>query len=94
MSLVATANAAWNARYSPDGGNRVYFRARMLTHSSWASSAWGQPGGGLKTPGYVLRVYAVRLNAGGAVPHDDGDSFKVCIGVVSVPVELIVCWVE
>lgn len=51
-------------------------------------------GGGLKTPGYVLRVYAVRLNAGGAVPHDDGDSFKVCIGVVSVPVELIVCWVE
>ena len=37
---------------------------------------------------------SVKAHADGAVSHDDGDSFKVCIGVVPVPVELIVRRVE
>ena len=37
---------------------------------------------------------SLKAHADGAVSHDDGDSFKVCIGVVPVPVELIVCRVE
>ena len=44
----------------------------------------------------VLQYVAnsVKAHADGAVPQDDGDSFKVCIGVVPVPVELIMCRVE
>lgn len=37
---------------------------------------------------------SVKAHADGAVPHDDGDSFKICIGVVPVPVELIMYRVE
>ena len=36
----------------------------------------------------------IKAHADGAVSHDDGDSFKVCIGVVPVPVERIMCRVE
>ncbi|MEZ7668770.1 hypothetical protein O3675_04315 [Rothia sp. 27098_8_27] len=45
---------------------------------------------------FVLQYFVngIKAHAGGAVSHDDGDSFKVCIGVVSVPVELIMCRVE
>nr|WP_314708311.1 hypothetical protein [Rothia mucilaginosa] len=37
---------------------------------------------------------SVKAHADGAVSHDDGDSFKVCIGVVPVPVELIMHRIE
>ena len=45
---------------------------------------------------FVLQYVAngVKAHAGGAVPHDDGDSFKICVGVVPVPVELIMRRVE
>ncbi|BAI65345.1 hypothetical protein RMDY18_15130 [Rothia mucilaginosa DY-18] len=45
---------------------------------------------------FVLQYFVngIKAHAGGAVSHDDGDSFKICICVVSVPVELIVCRVE
>nr|WP_315432691.1 hypothetical protein [uncultured Rothia sp.] len=39
-------------------------------------------------------VNGVKTHAYGAVSHDDGDSFKICVGVVPVPVELIMCRVE